>query len=58
MILSFLNVQNLIPNKIYLVTVFLHGTLEEVVYMQNPKGYEKGDPSQVLFSPNISILGI
>ncbi|CAL1403065.1 unnamed protein product [Linum trigynum] len=26
---------------------FLHGVLEETIYMERPQGYTKGDPSQV-----------
>ena len=40
------------------VTAFLNGELDELVYMEQPHGYKKGDPRDVVCLLNKSIYGL
>ena len=53
-ILSLVVVEDLHFEKLYINTVFLHGDLEEEIYMQQPQGYEvKGKDNLVCRLKNI-----
>jgi hypothetical protein len=47
-ILSLVGVEDLHLEQLYVKTTFLHGDLEEEIYMQQPQGYEvKGKENSV-----------
>ena len=57
-LLSIVSSQNLILHQMDVITAFLNGDLEEDVYMEQPLGYEKGDPSSVVCKLRKSLYGL
>ena len=57
-VLSITAEMDLLLHNMDVVTAFLNGDLDETVYMEQPRGYEKGDPRNVVCLLKKSIYGL
>jgi hypothetical protein len=57
-ILSFVAVEDLHPEQLYIKTTFLHGDLEEEIYMQQPHGYEVKGKENLVCRLKKSLYGL
>ena len=45
-------------NQIYVKTIFLHGDLEEEIYMKHPKGFVLKSKQELVCKLKISLYGL
>ena len=57
-ILSLVAVEHLHIEQLYVKTTFLHGDLEEEIYMQQPQGYEVKGKKNLVCRLNKSLYGL
>ena len=57
-LLSITAAMDLLLHNMDVVTAFLNGDLDELVYMEQPRGYEKGNPRDVVCLLKKSICGL